>query len=133
MKKNTFHTFPYYLITLACLAILIGGVELTKHYTQLNRQYYNYIYQIMAMKLLFPCSLGLLLFFRQHIRTEVYPIPRVVVDGGATIVVVVYLLIILRKLFTNIFAQPEALICFTLFFSSFVNSLLAWKRYKSSK
>lgn len=130
MKKNT---LLFFLFTLACLIILIGGVELIKYYTQLNRQYYTFIYQIMAMKLLFPCSLGLLLFFRQHIRTEVYSIHRVVVDGGATLLVVVYLLIIFRKLFTYIFAQPEVLICFTLFLGSFVNSLLEWKRYKSSK
>ena len=129
MKKNT---LLFFLFTLACLIILIGGIELIKYYTQLNRQYYTYIYPIMVMKLLFPCSLGLLLFFRQHIRMEVYSIHRVVVDGVATLVVVVYLLIISRKLITYIFAQPETLICFTLFLSSFLNSLLEWKRYKSS-
>ena len=129
MKKNTLH---FFLFTLACLIILIGGIELIKYYTQLNRHYYTYTYPIMVMKLLFPCSLGLLLFFRQNIRMEVYSFHRVVVDGIATLVVVVYLLIISRKLFTYIFAQPEALICFTLFLSSFLNSLLEWKRYKNS-
>ncbi|MBE5981561.1 MAG: hypothetical protein E7249_20900 [Paenibacillaceae bacterium] len=129
MKKNT---LLFFLFTLACLIILIGGIELIKYYTQLNRQYYTYIYPIMVMKLLFPCSLGLLLFFRQHIRMEVYSIHRVVVDGVATLVVVVYLLIISRRLITYIFAQAETLICFTLLLSSFLNSLLEWKRYKSS-
>ncbi|GLB29464.1 hypothetical protein LAD12857_13870 [Lacrimispora amygdalina] len=60
MKKNT---LLFFLFTLACLIILIGGIELIKYYTQLNRQYYTYLYPIMVMKLLFPCSLGLLLFF----------------------------------------------------------------------
>lgn len=129
MKKNT---LLFLLFTLACLIILIGGMELIKYYTQLNRQYYTYMYPIMTMKLLFPCSLGLLLFFRQHIRVKVYSIHRVVIDGVATLAVVVYLLIISQKLFAYIFAQPEALICFTLFLSSFLNSLLVWKRYKNS-
>lgn len=129
MKKNT---LLFFLFTLACLIILIGGIEIINYYTQLNRQYYTYIYPIMVMKLLFPCSLGLLLFFRQHIRLEVYSIQRIVVDGMATIVVIVYLLIISRKLITYIFTQPEILICFTLFLSSFLNSFLEWKKYKSS-
>lgn len=129
MKKNTSYTFLYFLISLACLIILICGTELVKHFTRLYQQYLQpYAYQIMTMKLLFPCSLGLLLFFRQHFREKVTLIFRVIVDGITTFVVVIYLFVISKKIHTNIFAQPEALICSTLFLSTFVNSILVWKR-----
>lgn len=125
MKKKT---LLFFLLTSACLIILIGGVELIKYYTQFKRIYFTNLYVILAMKLLFPSSLGLLLFLRQHIRAEVCPIPRVIADVVATLVVIVYLLIISRRITTIIFDLPEALICLTLFIGSFVNSMLDWKR-----
>jgi hypothetical protein len=84
------------------------------------------------LQLLLPFSLGLLLFFRQRLREKVHPIPRLDVDGVATVAVVVYLSIVSRKFFSEIFTRPEALLCFALFISSFVNSMLDWKRYKEN-
>ncbi|SEU28771.1 hypothetical protein SAMN05443270_4613 [Lacrimispora sphenoides] len=132
MKKTILFAFLFIFITLACLTILIGGTELIKHYTRLNEQFYAYMYQIMILRLLLPFSLGLLLFFRQWLREKIHPIPRVDVDGLATLAVVVYLSIISRKFFPEIFIGPEALLCFALFLSSFVNSLLVWKKYKEN-
>ena len=132
IKKKLLFAFLFLFITLVCLTILIGGKELIIHYTWLNRQHYAYMHQVVILRLLLPFSLGLLLFFRQRLREKVHPIPRVDVDGLATLVVVIYLFIISRKSFFKIFARSEALLCFVLFLGSFMHSFLDWKRYKEN-
>lgn len=132
MKKTILSAFLFFFITLACLIILIVGTELIKYYTLINRQFDDYMHHILILRLLLPFSLGFLLFYRQSLREKVHPIPRVDVDGLATLTIVVYLFIISQNFIYEIYIRPSSILCFSLFLGSFMHSLLVWKRYNEN-
>jgi len=132
MKKNIPHAYSFFLVTLICVVIVICGSELIKYVTLLNWKYLSYTYHLITLRLLLPVCLGISLFFRQHLRETVRPIYRVTGDGTAALVMGGYSFIVYQRLFTDIVARPEILLCFSLFLSSFVHSLWTWKKSRDS-
>ena len=83
----------FILFSVACLIAVIGGTELLNYYTKAYYLYYTHMWHRMLLRIAFPVILGILAFFRQHARQQMFLPWYVYVDGAAAMFMLVYLVI----------------------------------------
>lgn len=112
MKKKA--DIIYIIMTVLCLALLIGIIELKPYFAQLQMSYGFYFYPLIMTNLAGPFIVCLMIVFRQSHHQRAMASTKIVTDLCSAVVFIIYNFFLFRYRFMPE-VQPESLILLCLF------------------